>query len=111
MVGSGDVAPANAMTLAAEHFPCYTNPVQDDAVDAMIAIHISPLASGMVNEDPGKEVWLRGCFGGRDRSGAEHGEGGDHTAHDRHDESESIAARYVMNNPRGPWSRCTASGR
>ena len=71
------VDPLDTVALAAKHFPSYANPVQDDAVDALIAIHISPLASGMVNEDPGEEVWLRGCFGGRDRSGAEHGEGGD----------------------------------
>jgi hypothetical protein len=66
------------VALAAKYFPSYANPVQDDAVDTLLAIHISALASGMVNEDPGKEVWRRGCFGRRDRGGAEHGEGGDH---------------------------------
>jgi hypothetical protein len=91
----------DAVALAAKHCPSYTNSVQDDAVDALLAIHISPLASGMVNEDPGEGtgftgagivnelpggtdfpgrslIWRGTEFGGRDRSGAEHGEGGDH---------------------------------
>ena len=67
LVGSGDPAPTNAMTLAAEHFPSNANAMEDDPVDGGVA----------PDDDPMDRMANYFGFGRRNSGAAERGDGGD----------------------------------